>query len=408
MSLLLSTLLVIIFIIPGFLGTYFYIKREQIKRDLKRMEQNIYAPKVSVLLPFKGVDYDFENTVKSLLNQDYEGEYEVLFVSSDTSGKAVELINKYTKNSKIARLITVSKKKDSIYRSDKVNNLLSGISNASLTSEVYMFIDSDIVPHKKWISKMVQPLKFKDCGLSSGGAWIVSKDNSIFSLVARYWDFLATTYVTFPITSFARGFSFAIRKEVFESIGMKEIWTNAFHDNFPISKVVKKNGFKIFYAPDCLVTEGFDIKGFEWVRWIKRQTINTKVNYRHLFLISFIFVSLPGLIGGVGFFASIYLALVYKLLTPIISVFLIWPLIHAVMSLIVINSVYPDRKMYPDYSTNIADKSKLLLCSFIILLYYGSAVWALLSNKMEWRSLVYNQKSPFTTVVIEDLEKDKK
>lgn len=392
--------------LPGFLGIFFYFKREQVKRKLKNNENINYKPKVSVILPFKGVDYNFENTIKSLLSQEYDGEYEVIFVTSDTGGKAVDLLKKYTKESKIAKLITVSKEKDSIYRGDKVNNMINGISNASQTSEVYLFIDSDIVPHKKWISKMIRPLKFKDCGLSSGGAWIVSKDNSVLSLVTRYWDFLATTYVTFPATSFARGFSFAIRKEVFESIGILDTWANAFHDNFPISKIVKKNGFKIYYAPDCLVTEGFDIKGFEWVRWVKRQTINTKVNFRHLFLISFIFVSLPGIIGGLGFLTCLYLYLFHKMSSTIIHLFLIWPIIHFVTAFIVINAVYTDRKMYPDFSNKMSDKLKLTLYSIIILLYYCSAVWALFSNKMEWRNLLYKPTTPFTTVVIKDLEND--
>lgn len=61
--------------------------------------------------------------------------------------------------------------------------------------------------------------------------------------MARFWDFIATAYVTFPLTSFARGFSFGIRKEVFESVKMKEVWENAFHDNFTITNVVKRNGY---------------------------------------------------------------------------------------------------------------------------------------------------------------------
>ena len=405
MNLIISVLLTAVFFIPGFLGAFFYFKRGQVKRKLKSVQHAHYKPKVSVILPFKGEDYNFGETIKALLSQEYDGEYEVVFVTSDTESTAVDLVKQYTKDSKIAKLITVSQEKDSIHRGDKVNSMLNGILNTSSTSEVYLFIDSDIVPHKKWIEKMTRPLYFKKCGLSSGGAWIVSEKSSFLSLVTRYWDFLATTYVTFPVTSFARGFSFAIRKEVFEHIGIRDIWANAYHDNFPISKVVKMNGFQIYYAPDCLVTEGFDIKGFDWVKWVKRQTINTKVNFRHLFLISFIFVSVPGLIGGLGFLTCVYLYAFCGFMSPIIFLFLVWPIIHFVTAFIVVSAVYSDRKIYPDFSNKMTDKLKLTLFSIVILLYYCSAVWALFSSKMEWRNQLYKTKSPFTTE-IKDIENE--
>lgn len=53
----------------------------------------------------------------------------------------------------------------------------------------------------------------------------------------------------------------------------------------------------MYYTPDCLVTEEFDIKGFEWLRWIKRQNINTKINFPHAFYLDLFIITIPGLIS---------------------------------------------------------------------------------------------------------------
>ncbi len=399
---IIALFLLLLFLVQGLLAIVFFFIRRKNKKVINSLSNNTYLPKVSVILPFRGLDCNFEDTIKSLLNQNYDGDYEVFFVSSEEKSVAISLVKKYTEGVANAHFINAAKTNTSKFRSDKVNNLLCGVNAASNDSDVYIFIDSDILPHKNWLKQMVTPLQKSDCGVTSASAWIVSeKKDTIYTLAARYWDFLATTMITFPFTKFARGFSFAMRKETFEMIGMKKVWENAFHDNFTLSSAIRKHKMKIMYIPDCLVSENFSIRGFEWVKWVKRQALNTKVNFKKLWSFGFFFVTLPRLIGFIGFFVSLLLRLALGMSNPIINTFLAWPIIFAITSLLVIFAVYPDRKCYDDYNGSFFEKIKLLFSAYFSVVYCFSSIWAVISNTMEWRALTYHEKTPYTTSVKE-------
>ena len=158
---------------------------------------------------------------------------------------------------------------------------------------------------------------------------------------------------------------------------------------------------KIMYIPDCLVSENFSIRGFEWVKWVKRQALNTKVNFKKLWSFGFFFVTLPRLIGFIGFFVSLLLRLALGMSHPIINTFLAWPIIFAITSLLVIFAVYPDRKCYDDYNGSFFEKIKLLFSAYFSVVYCFSSIWAVISNTMEWRALTYHEKTPYTTSVKE-------
>ncbi|WP_340023583.1 glycosyltransferase family 2 protein [Paenibacillus sp. FSL K6-1096] len=385
-----------LFLVPGILAVYFILERQRSRKALAALAP--YYPNVTVLLPFRGLDYNFESTLQSLADQKYAGNYEVLAVTSEENGRGEALVHQYAARSPLIQLVKASHSEVSQYRSDKVNNLLTGIAHASKETEIYLFIDSDIVPQATWIEQMVQPLQSDHVGLTSGSAWIVSKSRSVMALAARYWDFLATTMITFPVTRFARGFSFGIRAKVFEQIGMKSIWSEAFHDNFTISDVVRRAGYSIQYVPDCLVPEHFDIHGFAWVKWVKRQALNTKVNYKRLWAFGFFLVTMPRLLGAVLFLVALGFALTGSI-PSLLEIFLYWPLLHIAGATIVVAAVSRDASQIQDYRPSVIRTAGLVLSSFVSVLYCISSLWAVISNKMEWRNLVYHQKTPFTTVV---------
>lgn len=393
----------VLFLVQGFLAVWFCFERRKSKKFISELPDKDYAPNVAVILPFRGCDCNFYETVKRLISQNYNGRYDVYFVSSEGSSKAIDIVKQLTKGVSHAHFVNAANTNTSKFRSDKVNNMLCGINSTVDDTEVYLFIDSDITPHADWIKQMVYPLQSNKCGVTTGSAWIVSENkDTLYTLAARYWDFLATTMITFPFTKFARGFSFGLRKETFEKIGMRNVWENAFHDNFTLSTAIRKYSMKIMYVPDCLVSENFSIKGFEWVKWIKRQALNTKVNFKKLWAFGFFLVTLPRLIGFVGFFVAAFFKLFGNVSNSLCNVFFCWPLIFAFTSLLVIFSVSSDRKKFNDYDDGLNSKLKLLSAAFFSVIYCFSCIWAIISNKMEWRHLAYHEKTPFTTTVREN------
>jgi ABC-type uncharacterized transport system permease subunit len=159
---------------------------------------------------------------------------------------------------------------------------------------------------------------------------------------------------------------------------------------------------KILYIPGCLVSEYFSITGMEWVKWVKRQALNTKVNFKKLWTFGFFLVTMPRLIGAIGFIVSVILRFAFQLHNPIMTIMLWWPIIFGITSSLVIIAVYPERKSYSDYSNNIWELFRLLISAYVSVVYCISSLWAIVSNKMEWRQLTYHEKTPYTTVTVNE------
>lgn len=382
--LLLNIICALIFLVPLMLAAVFRYRRKQV---LSKTAKHAYTPNVTVIVPFKGEDYNFENTIKSLIHQDYLGKYEVIFVSSDQSGRSIDLLQAVSKSSQ--RISYVRAESANKERGDKINNMLTGIHHSSSDTEVFLFMDSDMVAHKKWITNMVLPLQIEDCGLSSGTAWVVARTKSTWELATRFWDFLAATQVAFPFTSFARGLSMGIRKDTFIRLNIEKVWNTAFHDNFTLSKAVRKYGLKIYYAPYCVIEEHFELTSFEWISWVKRQSVHTKSHYKKLWAFGFFLVTLPRLLGAILFLTVACLSIFQsELLTEYIS-FTLWPLFHFVNALAIIYAVYPDTTYIEMSRGTHLEKMKLVLASYYSILLSLGSVWAVFSSKIEWRKIKY-------------------
>ncbi|MCM3135799.1 glycosyltransferase family 2 protein [Paenibacillus polysaccharolyticus] len=390
MILALNVIMTIIFLLPIMLSIVFVLER---KKTLKRLSEinSPYTPFVTVVVPFKGEDYRFEDTLKSLVKQNYSGQYEVIFTSSDSEGKTIDILKIWIP--RYSNMFFIPSTIDSRFenRGDKINNLLTGVKNASAQSQVFLFLDSDMVVHKHWINNMVKPLQLENCGLSSGSAWVVAKKKGTWELATRYWDFLAATQITFPFTSFARGLSMGIRRDVYEKLNIDKVWNEAFHDNFTLSKTVRNNKYKIIYAPYAIIEENFDIEGFQWVSWVKRQSVHTRIHYKKLWAFGFFLITLPRLLGALLFIAMIGLGVFFQGVFQTWFSIVLWPLFHILNAICIVVCVYPDTKHVDGNVMSLREKTKLVFASYLSVILSIGSVWAVFSNKITWRKIKYQK-----------------
>lgn len=370
-----------LFLVPLFLTFYFLCQRA----PTVPFEGSSDQPFATVLLPFRNLDYNLEQTVEILLNQNYP-EYEIVFVTSE-DGKAKRVIEEMIKPySEKARLVFVTEKAS--FRSDKINNLQAGIREASSRAKIYAFIDSDIIPSKDWLKNLTAPLKEPLCGVATGTAWIDTEKPDLFALATRYWDFQATTQILFPFTSFARGFSMALRREVFEKLDIVKVWDRAYHDNLTLTDTVKKAGLRVCYAPGCVVSHCFSIRGLQWAGWLKRQTWNTRLYYPRLFAFGFSLIALPRLLGCLGFFVALF-----DRSNPFLMPFLFWPQTYLLNAFILTWGMYKERELSVRQNLSLSEKVKVAgLASWLNVVFSISSVIAIFSKTQEWRGLHYNKK----------------
>jgi ceramide glucosyltransferase len=240
----------------------------------------LYRPRTALIVPCKGLDSAFQQNITSFFNQDYEN-YLLWFVVADKADPAYarlcELKNRLSQSSKADEVqVLVAGFAQSC--SQKNHNLLYCCQRIGSDVEVLAFADSDICVRSDWLSQIVHPLRYPKTGATSGYRWYVPKRNNLASLAlsavnAKVAQLLGNT----PFNQ-AWGGSMAIRVDVFNQLGLDEIWQKALSDDLSLSYAVKKARKKVVFVPACLVASYESTTWSELFEFGRRQFLITRVS----------------------------------------------------------------------------------------------------------------------------------
>lgn len=247
----------------------------------KKEKAPTYNPKTCVILPCKGVEKNFKENVKAISNQDYKN-YKVIFVTDSKDDPAYKTLKEmFSKNSKIS--IIVSEFIEGC--SGKISALINGIKNTG-DVEVYVFADSDIKPHKKWLSLLVSYLDNDDVGATTGYRWYFPFD--LKSLFVSCWNMANSISLFYGSYNFAWGGSTAIKKKLFDKLNIEEEWKKGFSDDLILTKIVKNAGYKIKFLPECISESPVDGNIWSFVKWGTRQLTWVRWYFPSIWMVSVI------------------------------------------------------------------------------------------------------------------------
>lgn len=244
-----------------------------------------YNPRVSIIVPCKGINKEFQKNILAISNQDYKY-FKLIFVIDSYDDPAYnELIKLFRKNSK-AKIEFA----DSIEGcSGKIAALIKGV-RSSGDVDVYVFADSDIRPHRDWLRYLVSPLDKEKIGGTTGFRWYFPYDFK--SSLLSTWNLASILFLFYNSLNYAWGGSTAIRKQLFMELDIETKWRHGFSDDLILTKVVKNAGYKIKLIPKCIV-ESFDEADIHtFLKWGSTQFTWVKWYYPSIWIISFI-----GLVG---------------------------------------------------------------------------------------------------------------
>ena len=261
--LILGSLAVFVSILLISLFLYVFIKNKTEKQPRTNL-------KVSIIVPCKGIEKNLEKNLKGICEQNYP-DYQVIFVLDSKKDPAYPLVNKIVKSTNNA-IIEISQKINK--SSGKISALISGIKKTG-NVDVYVFADSDIKPHKKWLTNLVTYLSEDNVGATTGFRWFFPSD--LKSSLISTWNMASMASLLHPISNCAWGGSTAIKKTLFKKLKIESKWKKGFSDDMILTETVKKAGYKIRFLPQCIVESPAetDIKKFlkwgtqqfTWVRW---------------------------------------------------------------------------------------------------------------------------------------------
>ena len=359
-----------------------------------------YAPFATVIAPCKGIDEGLEENLSALVTQDYP-EYEVVFVVDSESDPAVGVIENISrKDAKTAKKANLFVAPHATESSQKVENLREAVLHASARSEVFVFVDSDARVSNEWLRRLVAPLEQSSVGAATGYRWFISEPMTFASEMRSAWNAsIASALGPNQKSNFCWGGSTAIRRETFDRIDMRETWRGTLSDDFAVTRAIKDAGLSIVFIPQALVPSLGSCSMRELFEFTNRQMKITRVNARHLWLLSYfgstvfngVLIACVCLaIFGDGFAR---LAGVFTFVT--VSLFSIgksWLRMKAV------ELALADR--WPQVKRQRLSQNSLWLVTPALFLV--NCIAATLSRQMTWRGITYELKSPNETVIIPD------
>ena len=342
-----------------------------------KKETNLtYFPKICIIIPCKDNHENFKDNVNAIINQDYK-DYKIIFVTDSTEDSAYIEVKNIVKDNKKIILKTADLIKGC---SGKISALIKGVSLAG-DVDVYVFADSDIKPHKQWLKYLVASLDDDKIGATTGYRWYFP--NNLKSYFISTWNLTSVLPFFFSIFNYTWGGSTAIKKSVFDKLKVIDKWKKGFADDLILTDALKKEGYKIKFAPKCLIENSAGDEG-KFLKWGTRQFTWVKWYYPFEYTVSFIRVVGVKILMIFGLFLLYFGYTIPGLL--LVSTFFLemiagWQAISTIKKLM----YYPKKRT----GSSIV---YILLMPFALFVIAYNYISSLITREVTWCGRKYNRK----------------
>ncbi len=251
------------------------------KRSALKKYKQQYSPRMSIFIPCKGSDQQFERNIQHFLRAGYQ-KAKVFFIVESRKDEAYALIRQQIKRCPNAYLVVAGRSK---YCGQKNYNLLQGINASEEQDEVYVFLDAHTIISARQVQELILPLSDANVTAAVGFRWNILQEKTFGErlhafMVALQWGAIHCFWLN-PVW----GGATAIKREHFEKMGVRDYWAKTVVDDMTLQQMIQKQGRKAVFVPSCVMETDHTIKDVKSaVQWFKRQTLYVKFYLRPLWL----------------------------------------------------------------------------------------------------------------------------
>ncbi len=356
----------------------------------------LYTPRVALICPVKGLEDNLEANLLALTQFDYP-QYEIFFAIATAEDPAFRVLERLVAGSKRpAHIVRAGRALDC---SDKVHNLAAAVGQLGDQFEVLVFADSDGRPSRRWLTRLVAPLKDEAVGAVTAFRWLLPKGNGFWSALASAWSASAATYLGEGKRNFCWGGGTAIKRQRFEELRILNSWKGAVSDDYALTRALQNNGLRIVFAPECLVPSSptFNFKSF--LEFTNRQLIITRIYAPKLWWVAFIghlFYCAAILMGIASWFVGSMMGLPSVQFLVLALILPIFASVRGVLRLVAV------LELLPDLREQLLSEGWVwvLLAPLVPFVYLYNALVAMFTRKITWRGIRYELISPLRTRII--------
>ncbi len=239
-------------------------------------------PPVSVIVPLKGTAGVAEG-LRSLCAQDYP-DYEMVFVTKSSADPAVSVIEEVMKEKGTApcRHVVAGRAAGC---GQKNRNLLAGIQAADPARPVLVFCDGGHMAPPHWLRSLVAPIVRGDAEVATGYHRIAGEPFTAVSVAMAIIVSVLRACQRFAALRQPWGGSTAIRRSLFERLGVAACWSQHVVDDVCLARLLKREGIRTAWASEAILkttTRRPRLRPF--VAWLTRQLFFLRVYYPRTWL----------------------------------------------------------------------------------------------------------------------------
>ncbi len=217
---------------------------------------------ISIIVPAYNAEKTIKGCLEALLNQDYNGNYEIIMVDDGSTDSTADIILGY----KTVRLIKQSNAGPAAARN-------RGASEAK--GEIILFTDSDCVPERDWIRMMIEPFIQDISVIGVKGAYRTRQREIAARFVQLEYEDKYDKMKKDETIDFIDTYSAAFKKDIFLSMGGYDTsFPVACAEDVDLSYRLSSEGHKMVFNPKAIVYHihpntviGYLKKKFKFAFW---------------------------------------------------------------------------------------------------------------------------------------------
>lgn len=227
--------------------------------------------RANVIIPCKGMEHQLRENLTAFLHQDHPN-YEVTFVVERATDPAVQLIRNLQKENRCikTRLVIAGRTEDC---GQKVHNLRRATEDLSIDVDVLVFADSDANPKNTWLRWIVNRVGRENLGARTGYRWMFPKNKKVPTLLGCTINNALTSFLGRGKHYLVWGGSWAIHRNIFDAVGIREAWSGVLSDDLVASRALKSANLEIEFEPQCVCTTVVEFNWATLTEFMRRQLL---------------------------------------------------------------------------------------------------------------------------------------
>ncbi len=279
---------------------------------LRHIDSRHVKGRVLVCAPLKGADIDMDENLRALFEQDYD-DYEISFIVESEDDPAYSIVRRMkAEYPEVPSRIVVAGRADD--EGQKVRNLLTALKNVSPRIEYFAFVDSDARPRHEWIRALVSRLSRSDVGAVTGYRWFVPKRETAANNLLYSLNCDLTVLLGRRSHHLVWGGSWAIRRELFDRLKIRDAWAQTLSDDLIASRILSKAKKEVRFEPACVASTPIDYTLGEAFAFVRRQHLLSRI-----YTPQWWFFAVTGTTSNILLWSSQFAALIYSLKTDSFS-----------------------------------------------------------------------------------------